>query len=149
MRAQLIGQFYYESFLIVVLSFLFSLALACRCPYPGSIACRANLINIPYQSSYFWILSITFIFITSIIAGSYPALYLSSFNPVKVLKGSLRVGRFASIPRKVLVVTQFTVSVALIICTIIIYRQAQVAKDRPVGYTRDGLVMIEKKSSDF
>jgi ABC-type antimicrobial peptide transport system permease subunit len=76
-------------------------------------------------------------------------LYLSSFNPVKVLKGTFRVGRFASIPRKILVVVQFTVSVALIICTIIIYRQVQVAKDRPVGYTRDGLIMIEKKSSDF
>jgi putative ABC transport system permease protein len=147
-RRQLISQFYCESFLIVLLSFLLSMILvAISLPWFNDLS--AKLIKTPYQSAYFWLLSIVFIFITSIVAGSYPALYLSSFNPVKVLKGTFRVGRFASIPRKILVVMQFTVSVALIICTIIIYRQVQVAKDRPVGYTRDGLIMIEKKSSDF
>ncbi len=147
-RRQLIGQFYCESFLIVLLSFFLSMILvAISLPWFNELS--AKMITTPYQSPYFWLLSIAFIFITSIVAGSYPALYLSSFNPVKVLKGTFRVGRFASIPRKVLVVMQFTVSVALIICTIIIYRQVQVAKDRPVGYTRDGLIMIEKKSSDF
>jgi putative ABC transport system permease protein len=148
MRSQLIGQFYCESFLIVVLSFLLSMILvALFLPWFNDLS--GKQVSTPYQSPYFWILSIAFIFVTSVISGSYPALYLSSFNPVKVLKGNLRVGRFASLPRKVLVVTQFTVSVALIICTIIIYRQVKVAKDRPVGYTRDGLIMIEKKSSDF
>jgi putative ABC transport system permease protein len=147
-RRQLIGQFYCESFLIVLLSFFLSMILvALSLPWFNDLS--AKLIKAPYQSPYFWLLSIVFIFITSIVAGSYPALYLSSFNPVKVLKGTFRVGRFASIPRKVLVVMQFTVSVTLIICTIIIYKQVQVAKDRPVGYTRDGLIMIEKKSSDF
>ncbi len=147
-RRQLIGQFYCESFLIVLLAFFLSMILvAISLTWFNDLS--AKLIKMPYQSPYFWLLSIAFIFITSIVAGSYPALYLSSFNPVKVLKGTFRVGRLASIPRKVLVVMQFTVSVALIICTIIIYRQVQVAKDRPVGYTRDGLIMIEKKSSDF
>ena len=147
-RRQLIGQFYCESFVIVVLSFLLSMVLAAL-SMPWFNALSGKEIQTPYHSPYFWIFSITFVFITSIISGSYPALYLSSFNPVKVLKGTFNVGRFASIPRKVLVVMQFTVSVALIICTIIVYRQVQVAKDRPVGYTRDGLIMIEKKSSDF
>jgi putative ABC transport system permease protein len=148
MRSQLVGQFYCESFLIVILSFLLSMILVgLLLPWFNDLS--GKLIKTPYQNPYFWLLSIAFIFITSIISGSYPALYLSSFNPVKVLKGTLRVGRFASIPRKILVVIQFTVSVALIICTIIIYRQIQIAKDRPVGYTRDGLIMIEKKSSDF
>jgi putative ABC transport system permease protein len=148
MRSQLIGQFYCESFLIVVLSFLLSMILmALFLPWFNDLS--GKLVKTPYQSPYFWILSMAFIFITSILSGSYPALYLSSFNPVKVLKGTLRIGRSASMPRKVLVVMQFTVSVALIISTIIIYRQIQVAKDRPIGYTRDGLIMIEKKSSDF
>ncbi|HJP63959.1 MAG TPA: ABC transporter permease, partial [Mucilaginibacter sp.] len=147
-RRQLIGQFYCESFLIVVLSFLLSMALvAISLPWFNDLS--GKLVTAPYSSPYFWLLSVAFICVTSLVAGSYPALYLSSFNPVKVLKGTFRVGRFASVPRKVLVVKQFTVSVALIISTIIIYRQVQVAKARPVGYTRDGLIMIEKKSSDF
>jgi ABC-type antimicrobial peptide transport system permease subunit len=148
MRKQLIGQFYSESFLVVVLSFLVSLILV-RLSLPWFNDLSHKEVMIPWQSAYFWAAGGVFILVTSIIAGSYPALYLSSFNPVKVLKGTFRVGRFASIPRKVLVVAQFTVSVALIICTIIIYRQIQIAKNRPVGYTRDGLVMIQKKSSDF
>lgn len=87
--------------------------------------------------------------ITGLLAGSYPALYLSSFNPVKVLKGKLHAGRFTSMPRKVLVVLQFTVSVTLIISTMIVHNQIMFAKDRPVGYTREGLIMVKKKSNDF
>jgi putative ABC transport system permease protein len=148
MRKQLIGQFYSESFLVVLLSFAVSLILV-RLSLTWFNDLSGKQVIIPWQNVYFWTAGIGFIFITSIIAGSYPALYLSSFNPVKVLKGTFKVGRFAAIPRKALVVIQFTVSVALIICTIIIYRQIKIAKNRPVGYTREGLVMIEKKSSDF
>src|SRR5262249_5820361 len=98
---------------------------------------------------YFWLMSGGFIFITGLLAGSYPALYLSSFKPVKVLKGTFHTGRLASLPRKVLVVMQFTVSVALIICTIVIYRQIQFAENRPVGYDREGLIMMDMRSDDF
>jgi len=65
------------------------------------------------------------------------------------LKGTFRVGRYAAIPRKVLVVLQFTISIALIIGTIIVYRQIQHAKDRPVGYTREGLITINMNTPDL
>lgn len=148
MRVQLIGQFYSESFLIVLISFLLAIILVTlMLPWFNDLA--AKEIKMPFQNLWFWIMVIVFIFITTLVSGSYPALYLSSFKPVKVLKGTFKVGRLASVPRKILVVTQFSISVALIVCTIIIYRQVQMAKNRPVGYTRNGLIMVEKKNADF
>ncbi len=103
----------------------------------------------PWYQPWFWIGSFIFFLVTGVLAGSYPALYLSSFKPVRVLKGVFRAGRFASIPRRVLVVLQFTVSVMLIICTGVIYNQLVFVKNRPVGYQREGLLMIPKKSDAF
>ncbi len=99
-------------------------------------------MSILWSNLFFWLISIGFIIFTALIAGSYPAFYLSSFKPIKVLKGTFKAGRFAAIPRKVLVVLQFTVSVTLIIGTIIVYQQIQFAKNRPVGYTRNRLITI-------
>ncbi|MBB3840238.1 ABC-type antimicrobial peptide transport system permease subunit [Runella defluvii] len=147
-RGQLINQFFSESFLIVVLAFILALLLVLPIlPWFNNIA--EKQLTVLWANPYFWLFSLSFILITGLLAGSYPALYLSSFQPVKVLKGTFRVGRFASIPRQVLVVTQFTVSVTLIISTVIIVRQIQIAKNRSVGYTRDGLIMLQMKSDDF
>ncbi len=147
-RTQLIYQFFSESFLVVLFSFILACCLvSIFLPWFNNLSGKE--MRVPWGDLYFWLLSLGFILFVSVLAGSYPALYLSSFRPIRVLKGTFRAGRFASIPRKALVVMQFTISVALIISTIVIYRQIKVAKDRPVGYNREGLIMVEMKSPDF
>ena len=141
LRSQLILQFFSESLLTVVLAFAFSLLLV-QLALPLFNEVSNKEMSILWSNPVFWLISIGFILFTALVAGSYPAFYLSSFKPVKVLKGTFKAGRFAAIPRKVLVVLQFTVSVTLIIGTIIVYQQIQFAKNRPVGYTRDGLVSV-------
>lgn len=140
-RSQLITQFLSESLLIVVFAFVLTLVLV-TLTLPWFNELSDKKMSILWTNPYFWILSISFSLITGLVSGSYPAFYLSSFDPIRVLKGTFRVGRFAAVPRKVLVVIQFTVSVTLIIGTIIVYRQIQHAKNRPIGYSRDGLIAI-------
>jgi ABC-type antimicrobial peptide transport system permease subunit len=141
LRRQLILQFFSESLLTVAFAFAFSLLMV-RLSLPLFNEVSDKKMLILWGNPFFWLISIGFILFTALVAGSYPAFYLSSFKPVKVLKGTFKAGRFAAIPRKVLVVLQFTVSVTLIIGTIIVYRQIQFAKDRPVGYTRNNLINI-------
>ena len=148
LRGQLISQFFCESLLIAVLAFGFSVLLVqLALPWFNHIAGKQLVIL--WNNPLFWIMSAGFTLFTGLIAGSYPALYLSSFNPVKVLKGAFKAGPLAAIPRKVLVVVQFTISVVLIIGTIIVFKQIQFAQNRPVGYNRDGLVNIEVSNDDL
>ena len=148
LRKQLISQFFCESLLIALLSFVFSLLLVWLIlPVFNEIAGKRMIVQ--WSSPVFWLAGIGFTLFTGLIAGSYPALYLSSLKPVKVLKGTFKAGRFAAMPRKALVVVQFTVSVILIISTIIVFKQIQFAKNRPVGYSRDGLLNIEVSTTDL
>ena len=103
MRWQLINQFFGESYLVVLLAFILCLILVVLLlPLFNDIA--GKKIEIPWQNPFFWLFNIAFILLTGLLAGSYPAFYLSSFQPLKVLKGTFRVGKFASISKKVLVV---------------------------------------------
>ena len=141
LHRQLVGQFLSESMLITFHSFCIELVLLpLAMPFFNGLADKQ--MNIAWGSGWFWAVAIAFILFTGFVSGSYPAFYLSSFNSVTVLKGTFKAGRFASLPRKVLVVMQFTVSVALIIGTLVVFQQIQYAKDRPVGYDREGLVTV-------
>lgn len=150
-RGQLVTQFLAEALLTVAVAFGLALLLAwLALPVFNEIARKQ--VSIPWNKPAFWVLGLGFVGLTSLLAGSYPAFYLSSFQPVRALKGTgsssrFRVGRWAVLPRRALVVVQFSVSVALAMGTVAVYRQLQFAKNRPVGYNRDGLVMVETGAS--
>ncbi|WP_420603609.1 FtsX-like permease family protein [Flagellimonas sp.] len=147
-RSQLINQFLGESFLVVVFAFVVALLIV-LISLNGFNELARKEITFPWVNPVFWIASVVFILFTSLLAGSYPALYLSSFRPVDVLKGTFKAGKHASMPRKILVVFQFTVSVAFIIGTVIVMQQINHAKNRPVGYDKEGLVQVPVMSQDF
>jgi putative ABC transport system permease protein len=148
LRSQLIGQFFSESLMVSGFAFLFSIVLVLLIlPWFNQVASKT--VGVLWANPLFWIMGIGFTLFTGVIAGSYPAFYLSSFQPVKVLKGTFKAGRYAALPRKILVVLQFFVSATLIICTIIVFRQVQFTKNRPVGYDRTGLVQMNMKSDDI
>ncbi len=148
LRSQLINQFFCESIVVAVIAFTVSLGLV-YLALPAFNDVAGKRLILLWNNPMFWLIGLGFSLITGILAGSYPALYLSSFQPVKVLKGTFRVGRLASLPRKVLVVLQFSVSVILIIGTIIVFRQIEFAKDRPIGYDRNGLINIYLQTPDI
>jgi len=147
-RNQLVNQFLSESLLVVLLAFLTAVVMVIVClPWFNELATKK--ITIPWGNAYFLLLSILFVIITSVLAGSYPALYLSSFNPVRVLKGTFTAGRYSMIPRKVMVVFQFAISTAMIIGTIVVFQQIQHAKERPVGFDRKGIIHIGVRTQDL
>lgn len=141
-RKQLIVQFFCESLLYAVLAFVISLALvALAMPLFNTIAGKE--MPSVWREPLFWISCVLFCLFTGLLAGIYPALYLSSFRPVKVLKGTFKAGRFSGMQRQVLVVMQFTISIVLIIGTIVVFKQIRFTKDRPIGYDRNGLVVMD------
>jgi putative ABC transport system permease protein len=147
-KSQLVGQFLAESMLVVFIAFFLSVLLV-QLSLPWFNQLSDKQMGIQWANPVFWLLVLGFTVFTGLVSGSYPAFYLSGFEPVKVLKGTFRAGRFASIPRKVLVVLQFTVSVTLIIGTMVVFRQIQFAKNRPVGYNREGLIEVNVVTEDL
>jgi len=147
-RRELVTQFLSESVLVAFISFIFSIILVeLLLPLFNTLADKQ--VGLPWSNPLFWIVALAFAFITGLISGSYPALYLSRFEAIKVLKGTFRVGRFASLPRKILVIVQFSFSVALIIGTIIVFNQIQYAKNRPVNYRSEGLITVSMSTPDL
>ncbi len=148
-RLQLAGQFFGESFLVVFLAFVISLLLA-RLVLPTFNEIADKQMHIPWADPVFLVSGVVFALSTGFVAGSYPAFYLSSFQPVKALKGKWTpLGLRATLPRKVLVVLQFTVSITLIIGTVVVYKQILHAKNRPIGYNRQGLVTMLVTTRDI
>jgi putative ABC transport system permease protein len=140
-REQLIGQFLSESLLISFFAFLLALSIvALALPFFNKLTDKEMILSV--TSPILWLIMISFTILTGLLAGSYPAFYLSGFNPVRVLKGNIHAGKSGSLPRKILVVTQFACSVVLMIGTIIIYQQVQHGKNRPIGFENKGLISV-------
>ena len=144
-RSQLISQFLGESILTVFIALILSLVLANMItPFSNELGFGNIAFDINLLAGNGWLAAamlVACLFI-GLLAGSYPALYLSSFIPAKALKGIIRANRSAVTTRKILVVTQFTCSITLIISTIVVFNQIQHAKDRPLGYKPDNLISL-------
>jgi len=140
-RNNLVSQFMFESILLTVLSMLVAFVLI-----EVSLPYFNNLLGITLQIDYtdwkFWSVFFGLTLLTGIIAGSYPAFYLSSFDPVKVLKGFKLSGGSSLSIRKYLVVFQFVFAACLIVCTAVIYQQLNFIKNKSIGYNIDNLVQI-------
>ena len=144
-KKQLMLQFFFESMILTLLAFFVSvLTVSLLMPWFNQLSDKT--LSLDLGSPVFWTISLTVVICTGVIAGSYPAIYLSSFNPVKILKGTFLTGGKAVMPRNILVVGQFVISILLISCTLIIYKQIQHIKNRDIGYNPDNLIMIS--SSD-
>ncbi|WPP48663.1 ABC transporter permease [Catalinimonas niigatensis] len=141
-RIDLIAQFIGESVFISLIAFVIAVVSAqLLLPFYNDLVDKQ--LSIDYSSAQFWWFSLIMILLTGLISGSYPAFYLSSFQPVKVLKGKVKVGKKASTPRKVLVTLQFGFSIILIIGTIVIYQQIQLVKGRQLGYNKENLITVD------
>jgi putative ABC transport system permease protein len=140
-RGQLAGQFLGETMLVSLIALVVAIALVWLA-LPGFNLLAEKDLALDWSNGRLWLGFLGIALVTGLLAGSYPALYLSGFQPVKVLKGSLRSlgGNLAF--RNVLVVTQFVVSIVLLIGTVVVYRQLQFIQHRNPGFAKDNLLYM-------
>lgn len=141
-RGSLITQFMTESVVLTLISLVLAIAII-----EASLPLFNNLLNIKMEIAYFdgyiWAGLLAIVLGTGLIAGSYPAFYLSAFNPIQTLKRKTTGRRiFAVSMRQVLVVGQFSFTIVLIVATLVIYKQIQYIKNRPVGFNSNALVEL-------
>jgi putative ABC transport system permease protein len=141
LRSTLIGQFTGEALVLTFFSFLIALLLTAAF-LPAFNTVTGKEIDLPFTEPVFWAALLGLLIITGFVAGSYPALFLSSLKPVKVLKGSLKFSSKTVAFRKGLVILQFTLTIVLIVGMIVIYRQMDYTQKANLGYDRENLVYI-------
>ncbi|MPR34818.1 ABC transporter permease [Salmonirosea aquatica] len=138
-KFSLVIQFISESVLLTFISGLLA-GLLVWASLPAFNNLTAKQLTLDIGSGYFWVVAVGFVLFTGLLAGSYPAFFLSSFQPVKVMKGAYREARSVFSPRKGLVVLQFTFAIVLIISTLIIRQQVRYAQSRERGYDQSNLI---------
>lgn len=145
-KSWLVKQFLGESVMIAILAGALGLLLV-QLSLPWFNVLIGKELTIPFGNLNFWLTGVGFVLFTGIIAGTYPAFYLSAYKPVHILKGAFKVASTLIAPRKVLVVVQFTFAIAFIICTTVIYKQISYAQNRDTGYNKENLVYIYMKGN--
>lgn len=140
-RSVLIRQFVGEAILLTCFAAIIALVIVMLL-LPVFNSVTQKQIEFPFSQISFWLGLLGLVFITGLISGSYPALFLSSFNPVKVLKGAVKLSTGAAWFRKGLVVFQFVLSVGLIIGTIVISKQVNYIQTKNLGYDRENLIYV-------
>ncbi len=144
-RKQLIFQFIAESLLLAILAFVLAIGLVFL-----SLPAFERLLNtdvpVPYNDPLLWLVLGGIIVVSGLVAGAYPAFYLSGFRPVRVLKGLASEGKPVLMPRKILVTAQFIASIVLISATFIIYQQLNHVQQRDTGYNQENLLMVTSSS---
>ncbi|HZY80965.1 MAG TPA: ABC transporter permease, partial [Cyclobacteriaceae bacterium] len=140
-RNQLVVQFLGETFLMSIAAFILSIIVV-QAVLPVFNALIAKDLRLDFSNGIFWAAGISIVVLTSVVAGAYPAFYLSSFRPAEVLKGKISSGRSGFFMRRVLVTGQFLFSIVLIVATILVYQQMNFLKDRDTGYDRNNLILV-------
>jgi putative ABC transport system permease protein len=141
MRSSLIGQFIGEAVLFTFISIIIAIGLTSLL-LPGFNNLTGKNLVLPIHQPFFYVIIFSLLLLTGFVAGSYPAFFLSSLSPIRVLKGKLQFSRASAFFRKGLVVFQFALSVILIIATIVIYQQMKYVQKKNLGYDRENLVYI-------
>lgn len=142
-RATIIMQFLSESVLFTLFSLVISaVLLMLLIPKFNTLAGRSFDIDVIYSPMVILTIAVVFI-IVGILGGSYPAFFLSRFSPVTVLKGEITQGSAGSLFRKVLVIIQFTVSVIMIICTLVVFRQLNYLKNMDQGFDQSNVITLQ------
>ena len=138
LKKSLVSQFLAESVFMALIAGILAIAIV-QISLPAFNQLVQKQLFIDYSNLYFWLTGVGFVLFTGVLAGSYPAFFLSAFKPVAVLKGSFKKVNALVTPRKVLVVLQFTFAIGLIICTIVVNQQIQFAQERETGYNKKNL----------
>ena len=146
LRISLIAQFIGEALLLAAVSVILALGIV-GLVLPAFNTLTQKQMDIPLHNIPFWVMVLVVTLVTGVVSGSYPALFLSSLKPVRVLKGTLKQGSFSALFRKGLVVFQFVLSIVLIIGTIVVSRQVQYIQSSNLGYNRENLVYIPQEGA--
>ncbi len=140
-RSQLIAQFLSESILLSFISLILAVGLVFLVlPYFNEISGKALSIDI--TKTDFWLSLLAIILVTGLFSGSYPALYLSKFNPIKVIQGNLKTSGRSLFFRNGLVTMQFVISAVLIVGTGVVYNQLNFIKEKNLGFNKSNMIIV-------